>query len=280
MTLRSHRGPVLADRRSAGSAARADRLSGMRVRRFELRLIAIALVVAWSVAAGLVLLAYRPGGPFDLVVGLTAMIPIAIALAGAIWPPVARGEHAFPVIVWLGIGALLCLVPSIAGVVTQLLAYGSRTLLPSRGGGLPVAAGASGDEPVQRDSASPAGCPAATVPRGPRLAGGVAIAVFVTTLCDDRLLGRRGRQRPGPARRRRERVTVRPDRRRARTAVVRRAAHRRRLGPSRAAPVGGGRPSPGWIGRPERDAGRQGLPLAGLRRDEPPARAVRRSAGR
>src|SRR6185503_598876 len=38
---------------------------------------------------------------------------------------------AFPAIVWLGILALLCLVPSIAGVVTQLLAYGSRTLLPS-----------------------------------------------------------------------------------------------------------------------------------------------------
>ena len=103
----------------------------MRVRRFELRLIAIALVVCWSLAAALVLLAYRPGGPLDLVVGLTAMTPIAIALAGAIWPPVARGDVAFPAIVWLGILALLCLVPSISGVVTQLLAYGSRTLLPS-----------------------------------------------------------------------------------------------------------------------------------------------------
>ncbi|MFL5641440.1 MAG: hypothetical protein ACJ77V_14385 [Chloroflexota bacterium] len=103
----------------------------MRVRAFELRLIAIALVVCWSVAAGLVLLAYRPGGPLDVIVGLTAMTPIAIALAGAIWPPVARGDVAFPAIVALGVLALLCLVPSIAGVVTQLLAYGSRTLLPS-----------------------------------------------------------------------------------------------------------------------------------------------------
>lgn len=103
----------------------------MRVRAFELRLIAIALVVCWSVAAGLVLLAYRPGGPFDLVVGLLAMTPIGIALAGAVWPPVARGDVAFPAIVWLGILALLCLVPSITGVVNQLLAFGSRTLLPS-----------------------------------------------------------------------------------------------------------------------------------------------------
>ena len=103
----------------------------MRVRRFELQLIAIALVVCWSVAAGLVLLAYRPGGPFDLIVGFLAMTPVAIAIAGVIWPPVARGEHAFPATVWLGILALLCLVPSILGVLTQLLSFGSRTLLPS-----------------------------------------------------------------------------------------------------------------------------------------------------
>jgi hypothetical protein len=103
----------------------------VRVRRFELRLIAVALVVCWSIAAGLVLLAYRPGGPFDLIVGFLAMTPIAIALVGAIWPPVARGEVAFPATVWLGILALLCLVPSITGVVTQLLSFGSRTLLPS-----------------------------------------------------------------------------------------------------------------------------------------------------
>jgi len=103
----------------------------MRVRRFELRLIAVTLVACWSVAAALVLLAYRPGGPLDLVVGFLAMTPIAIALAGVIWPPVARGDLAFPAIVWLGIASVLCLVPSIAGVLTQLMAFGSRTLLPS-----------------------------------------------------------------------------------------------------------------------------------------------------
>jgi hypothetical protein len=103
----------------------------MRVRMLELRLIAVALVVSWSVAGGLVLLAYRPGGPFDLVVGLLAMTPIAIAVTGAVWPPVARGDIAFPAMVWLGIVAVLCLVPSVAGIVTQLLAFGSQTLLPS-----------------------------------------------------------------------------------------------------------------------------------------------------
>jgi hypothetical protein len=103
----------------------------VRVRRFELRLLAVALVVCWAIAAGLVLLAYRPGGPLDVVVGIVAMAPIAIAAAGVIWPPVARGDVAFPVIVWLGLVALLCLIPSIGGIVNQLVALGSQTLLPS-----------------------------------------------------------------------------------------------------------------------------------------------------
>lgn len=109
----------------------------MRVRAFELRLIAIALVVCWSIAAGLVLLAYRPGGPLDVIVGLTAVTPVAIAMAGVIWPPVARGAGAFPATVCLGALALLLLVPSITDVVTQLLGYGSRTLLPSLEAGYP-----------------------------------------------------------------------------------------------------------------------------------------------
>jgi hypothetical protein len=103
----------------------------VRVRNFELRLIGSALVACWAVSAGLVLLTYRPGGPFDLVVGLTTLGPIAIAAAGVAWPPVARGDRAFSAIMWLGIGGLLCLVPSIVGLIDQLTAFGSQTLLPS-----------------------------------------------------------------------------------------------------------------------------------------------------
>jgi len=103
----------------------------VRVRNFELRLIGSCLVACWIVAGGLILLAYRPGGPFDLIVGLTALGPIAIALAGVIWPPLGRGDLAFSAIVWLGIGGLLCLMPSIAGIIGQLTAFGSQTLLPS-----------------------------------------------------------------------------------------------------------------------------------------------------
>jgi hypothetical protein len=103
----------------------------VRVRNFELRLIASALVACWATSGGLILLAYRPGGPLDLIVGLTALGPVPIAVAAVIWPPVARGDVAFPAIVWLGILGLLCLVPSIAGVVDQLTNFGSQTLLPS-----------------------------------------------------------------------------------------------------------------------------------------------------
>ena len=103
----------------------------MRARRFELRLIGLGLVLAWTVAAGLVLLAYRPGGPLDLFVGVTMFAPIAIAVAGVVWPPVARGAAAFPIMVSLGIGTLLMLLPSIGGIANQLAALGSQTLLPS-----------------------------------------------------------------------------------------------------------------------------------------------------
>jgi hypothetical protein len=103
----------------------------VRVRTFGLRLIAAALTAAWTLTAGLVLLVYRPGGPFDLLVGVAAGLPIVVALAALVWPPVARGDRAFASLVWLGIGSLLLLLPSIGGVLTQLLARGPQTLLPS-----------------------------------------------------------------------------------------------------------------------------------------------------
>jgi hypothetical protein len=103
----------------------------VRVRTFELRLIALGLAASWTLAAGLVLLAYHPGGPIDILVGLASGLPILIALAGFVWPPVARGDRAFSALVWLGLAALLVIVPSIVGLLTQLLARGPQTLVPS-----------------------------------------------------------------------------------------------------------------------------------------------------
>ena len=109
----------------------AGRLPDVRVRTFELRLIAAGLVACWTLAAVIVVFGYRPGGPVDLVVGLAAAGPVAIALAGVIWPPATHGRTAFAAMVWLGVGTLLVLIPSIIGVSGQLEQGGAQTLLPS-----------------------------------------------------------------------------------------------------------------------------------------------------
>jgi hypothetical protein len=97
----------------------------------ELRLIAVALTACWSLTAALLLVVYRPGGPVDIAVGLVAAGPIAIGLAGLTWPPATHGQRGFAAMVWLGLGSLLVLVPSIVDVYDQLVGGGSQTLLPS-----------------------------------------------------------------------------------------------------------------------------------------------------
>ena len=103
----------------------------MRVRVIQLRILGAALTACWLAAFVLVLAGYRPGGPIDLLVGLAAIGPLLVAITAVRYPPIARGERAFAGIVWLGIGAVLLLVPSLAGLVTQLSGRGPQTLLPS-----------------------------------------------------------------------------------------------------------------------------------------------------
>ena len=104
----------------------------MRVRLFELRLLAVILFALWSGAFALVLVGYRPGGPLDLVVGAIAALPAVVAGVAVIWPPLARGPRAAVAIGWLGIVAALLLIPSVAGLVAALRAGpGAQTLLPA-----------------------------------------------------------------------------------------------------------------------------------------------------
>jgi hypothetical protein len=103
----------------------------VRVRRLGLRLIGLALVAAWGLAAAVVLLAYRPGGPLDVIVGVTMLVPVGIAVAGVLWPPLTRREGSHALIVSLAFATLLVLLPSIGGVLNQLQALGSQTLMPS-----------------------------------------------------------------------------------------------------------------------------------------------------
>jgi hypothetical protein len=97
----------------------------------ELRILGAVLAGLWLATFGLILVGYRPGGPVDLAVGLAAAGPILIALAAVAWPPVARSGRAFAGTAWLALGAVLLLVPSIAGLVSQLEGRGPQTLLPS-----------------------------------------------------------------------------------------------------------------------------------------------------
>ena len=111
--------------------APTGRLADVRVRILELRVIAVALTACWTLTAALLLVVYRPGGPVDIAVGLMAIGPIGIGLAGFVWPPASHGQRAFAAIVWIGLGSLLVLVPSIVDVYDQLVGGGAQTLLPS-----------------------------------------------------------------------------------------------------------------------------------------------------
>jgi hypothetical protein len=109
-----------------------------------LRLIAVALTACWALTAALLLVVYRPGGPVDIAVGLVAIGPIAIGLAGLKWPPASHGRRVFAAMTWLGLGSLLVLVPSIVGVYSQLVGGGAQTLVPSVEAAYPWALGLVG----------------------------------------------------------------------------------------------------------------------------------------
>ncbi len=103
----------------------------MRVRTLQLRLLGAAIAALWAVAAVLVLTGYRPGGPLDLVVGLAAATPLLVALVAVAWPPAVRGPSAFAAVVWLGLAAILVLIPSLTDIASRLMEGGTQTLLPS-----------------------------------------------------------------------------------------------------------------------------------------------------
>ena len=109
----------------------------MRDRTLVIRLLAAMLTIVWASGALLALAAYRPGGPADLLVGATALLPALISLAAVLWPPVAsqRGAHDAARGAWwliaVAVGSALLLVPSVAGVAGTLAQERGRALIPS-----------------------------------------------------------------------------------------------------------------------------------------------------
>lgn len=103
----------------------------MRVRQFELRLLAAALTVLWAAGGGVVLIAYRPGGPLDVLVGSAALLPLLVSVASIVWPPLVRGDRGSAGVFWLGFIAGLLLIPCIFRLAGQVLQGGTEPLLPS-----------------------------------------------------------------------------------------------------------------------------------------------------
>ena len=160
----------------------------MRVRIFELRLIAAGLTILWTIVAALVLLGYRPGGPIDILVGLAAGPPVAIAAIGLVWPPAARDDRVFATTVWVGLLAGLLLIPSIAGIVAQLAAQGAQTLLPSIESAYPwllalTATCLFTGVGIARRVLGPGS------PRRPRLVRGVALGIVLTVIASSTFAG-------------------------------------------------------------------------------------------
>ena len=95
-----------------------------------LRLLAALLTGLWTGLAATILVAYRPGGPFDLVVGAAGFVPAVISAVAVVWPPLARSWRAVAAIAWLGILSALLVAPLMIGVINTL-ATGGHQLFPS-----------------------------------------------------------------------------------------------------------------------------------------------------
>jgi hypothetical protein len=103
----------------------------VRVRLFELRLLAVALTVLWAAGGGIVLVGYRPGGPVDLLVGIVASTPLLVSVAAIVWPPLVTSNRGSAGVFWLGILAGLLLIPSLGSITAQVIVGGTEPLLPS-----------------------------------------------------------------------------------------------------------------------------------------------------
>jgi hypothetical protein len=93
--------------------------------------LAVVLSALWAVGGAVVLIGYRPGGPWDLAVGVTAALPFLVSVTPIVWPPLVTSSRASAVVFWIGLLAALLLLPSIAAVTAQVLARRSTPLLPS-----------------------------------------------------------------------------------------------------------------------------------------------------
>ncbi len=170
-------------------AAQGDLVERIARRRLAMRLLGALLAGLWTGLALVVLVAYRPGGPLDLVAGLVVALPAAVTALAIPWPPVTRSWRRQAAIAWLGLFAAMLVGPLVGLVVTQLVSGGGRTLLPSPeiAYAAVLAAGASSlfaslGVIAARDGVRDAEGPAAVLERRPSVFAAIALALTLTAL--------------------------------------------------------------------------------------------------
>jgi len=103
----------------------------MTERSLALRSLAALLLLLWVILAVAILVAYRPGGPADVLVGATAAIPALVVAGALLWPPTGLDGCVRYAPIWLGLASALLIAPLLLLVLEALLAGGRQTLLPS-----------------------------------------------------------------------------------------------------------------------------------------------------
>lgn len=110
--------------------------SGPLLAREAGRLLAAVLLVLWTGLAITIVVYYRPGGPWDLLVASAAFAPVLIAAGAVVRPPLARVGHpeawrANLVVAWVGLVAALLVGALLVLEVRVVTEPGDQTLLPS-----------------------------------------------------------------------------------------------------------------------------------------------------
>ena len=217
----------------------------------------------------LVLLAYRPGGPLDVLVGLTMLVPIAHRRRG---PRLAAGDPRRPARSRDGLAGhrRAAAASSRRSAASSSSSRRSarrprcpRSRRPTRG------SSRSPRRACSAGSASPGGCAGAAALRRRRFVDGALIGLALTVLSASLFAGAAVANELAVRDTVPAVVALRPDRPDRRAAAVRRPARGRADGPARRDARRRGRPPPDRLGRPRGVARRRRLPLDRVRRDRP-----------
>lgn len=103
----------------------------MPERSLALRFLAALLLLLWIILAVAILVAYRPGGPADLLVGAAAFFPAVVIAAALVWPPTDADRRVRLTSIGLGMCSALLVAPLLLLIIDALVAGGRQTLLPS-----------------------------------------------------------------------------------------------------------------------------------------------------